>query len=131
MTDDELLQRHLDFAEFGSPHLNYCWFCVRDVNGKDGEQQPHAADCLGVATSRALADHGGTMTGGTMAGNSRAVNLRCGGRLFVALENVTLGDFGEDERALFASITDALAAYEDARRDQPKCDVDPPGAAAG
>ena len=55
MTLEELLQCHLDYAEFTNPNREYCWFCLNDVTGKNGPVELHAQDCLGVQTQEALA----------------------------------------------------------------------------
>jgi hypothetical protein len=48
----------------------------------------------------------------SITGHSRKVTFRSGGFLYVGLENMVLGDWGENERELFSRIADAMNDYE-------------------
>jgi hypothetical protein len=53
-----------------------------------------------------------------ISGESRTIELRGGGSLAVKLVGVSWMHFGEDERALFSAIADAMHTYEQKRREE-------------
>lgn len=51
----QLIREELDAHEWNMTRLNYCWWCQRDVNGRDGaSKQPHGDNCWGVRASALL-----------------------------------------------------------------------------
>lgn len=49
-----LLEEEIEAHSGNSAGTNYCWWCIRNINGIDGDKEPHRDDCWLVRVRAAL-----------------------------------------------------------------------------